>query len=233
MSFNINYIKAIIDGGNGPARENTFRAFITPPRAITNFSNTLTYLCDSAELPGRQMLSTPQVIYGAQRKMPYGAIYNDLTLTFICTNLMLERKSFESWQSSIQDPTNNYLNYYEDYIGHITVVKYNDQDLPVHSVMFEEAYPVLIEPQQLSWQPSTERPLGLRISFAYLKWRSAEDVIRGGGNSLGYQPDLTAIPADFNVGAPLASSPLEFPQTNIPVINRPKGPTGPLEPNDE
>jgi hypothetical protein len=233
MSFNINYIKSIIDRGNGPARENTFRAFIVPPRAFTNFSADMTYLCDSAELPGRQMLTTPQVIYGAQRKMPYGAVYNDLSLTFICTNLMLERKSFEAWQSAIQDPTNNFMNYYHDYIGHVTVVKYNDQDLPTHAVMFEEAYPVTIEPQQLSWQPSSDRPLGLRINFAYLKWRSSEDVTRGGGNTPGYTPDANAIPRDFNEGSPLASSPLEFPKTDLPIINRPEGPRNPLDPSDE
>jgi hypothetical protein len=229
MSFSIDYIKAIINGENGPARENTYRAIITPPRAFTNFSNTITYLCDSAELPGRQMLTTPQVIYGAQRKMPYGVVYNDLSLTFICTNLMLERKSFEAWQAAIQDPTNNYMNYYQDYIGHVTVVKYNDQGVPVHAIICEEAYPVTIEPQQLSWQPSSERPLGLRINFAYLKWRSEEDVIRGGGNSPGYRPDPNAIPPDFSEGSDLATSPVEFPKTNLPVINRPEGPKNPLE----
>jgi hypothetical protein len=224
MAFNINRIKAAIESGNGPAKENTYSVYIVPPAGVLGNFPQLQYLCDSAELPGRQMLSTPQVIYGTQRKMPYGAIYNDLALTFICTNSMAERKAFESWQSLIQDPTNNYMNYYDDYTGHITIQKFNDQSQETHYVICEEVYPILIEPQQLSWQPSTDKPLGLRVSFAYLKWRSHEDIVRGGGNSKGFTPDFNAIPRDFTEEGGLQPPPAPIdPNRFSPNINSPKG----------
>lgn len=229
MGFNIDIIKGIMDFGQGPAKENTYEVVIRPPRALVGWNTTLRYLCDSAELPGRQIMTTPQVIYGAQRKMPYAPMYNDLSLTFICTNIMAERKQFESWQSAIQDPTNNYMNYYEDYVGDLTIVKFNDQNAPSHFIVCEEVFPILIESQPLSWQPSAEKVLGLRVGFAYLKWRSQEDIIRseqaeGERGTSGYKPDLNAIPADFNEGAPLETSPVEFPAQNVPQINRPERP---------
>lgn len=223
--FDISALRGLLNKKGGPARENTYIVMIQPPAGFAGMDSLeLSFLCDSAELPGRQLMTTPQVIYGAQRKMPYGPMYTDFSCTFICTNDMTERKIFESWQSLVQDPTNNYMNYYDKYVGRITIIKYNDQAVPVHWVVCEEAYPIFIEPQQLNWQQSGDRPLGLRVNFAYLKWRSMEDVIRAGGSGGGYTPDLNAIPPIFSGDSDLASSPVEFPARDVPQITRPSNP---------
>jgi len=188
MTFNINEIKSTINQNGGIARNSQYSVYInTPPCFSNNWPNYLHIVCDTASLPGRQILSTPQVIYGAERKMPYGVVYSDFNVSFICTNNMFERKAIDAWHSAIQDPTNNYMKYYDDYVTTITVVKFNGQGQQTYKVEILEAYPSTIEEQSLSWE--TEQLLKLNVQFTYLKWRNQSDIQASNKAGSGFNSD--------------------------------------------
>ncbi len=178
----IDALKAIIDRGNGIASPSRYLVFIQFPLAIASaFSqiDKVIFLTEITELPGRQIATTPQTIYGVARKMPYGVVYNDLPVTFLCTNDMAIRTVFDQWHTAITDPTNNYFNYYDNYVGRIYLNKLDEQMNITYNVVLDEVYPVTIEPQPLD-AGAVDQYLRLNVQFAYRRWRSFEDFARGG-----------------------------------------------------
>ena len=67
--------------------------------------------CESAELPGRQIATTDNKIYGPIYKVPYQTIFAEMTMTFIDTANMDIRVFFEDWANAIFDPNLNEMNY--------------------------------------------------------------------------------------------------------------------------
>lgn len=179
MSISINNLKSVIDLGNGPTMASQFQVLFKLPSALRTgnegfTSSTLSILCQSATLAGTQISTTELSVYGPPVKMPYGLVYQDLNISFLCTNTMAQRMVFEEWRRIIVDPTSNYVNYYDTYVGHIIVQKLNQAGQIVHSVLYEEAFPVAIFEQELS---STNNDwLKLSVQFSYRRWRSRLDL---------------------------------------------------------
>ncbi len=87
---------------------------------------------------------------------------------------MAQRVIFEEWRRIIVDPTSNFVNYYDTYIGEIVVQKLDAMGNVSHSILYEEAFPVAIYEQELS---STNNDwLKLSIQFSYRKWRTKLDL---------------------------------------------------------
>ena len=82
------------------ARPNRFVAMVMPPGGSNNNVN---LMCESAELPGQNIRTTPDTLrYGPQREIGHAAMYaQSMTLTFICLSGMPERKYFENWQGRV------------------------------------------------------------------------------------------------------------------------------------
>lgn len=181
----ISKIKAVLSKHGGTSSPHSFRVKITPPLGLrASISEDFTILCESVSLPGRQFATTDQPIYGSIRKMPWGPIYNELSLTYICTDNMQERYFFDAWQSMIQNPTNNYMEYYDTYVSpRIVIEKLNGEGDVVYKMFVEEAYPMTIEAQELSYD-ATDQYLKLDIKFAYLKWKNIIDEVISGGTNL-------------------------------------------------
>ena len=157
-------------------------------------NNTLQHIsmmAESAEIPGRQFATTPHKIYGNVRQMPYGVLYDNINIDFICTNYMIERSFFDVWHQYIMSPTNQYMEYYNDYVGQIIIQKIaNDSSTPsiqkiankISTYTIEEAYPVSIQPQELSYD--SDGYLKLSVEFAYARWTSTLDNLFPGSNGV-------------------------------------------------
>lgn len=176
MGSSINEIKAAINSQGGIARPHSYEIDIGPVRGLNQgFPRNFTMLAEEIEMPGRHFMTTPQIIYGVQRKIPYGAQYSDLPVTFICTENMRERKIFEEWHSLIQNPTTNYMLYYDDYVSSVVTIKKLDaQNRIVHSLYLEEVWPVTLDSQKLSYK-DTDTYLQVNVTFAFLRWRTSAD----------------------------------------------------------
>lgn len=193
MAISINNLKAAVDLGWGPTMSSQFQVIFSLPSALrvgqeAFNSTTLSILCQSASLPGQQLATTELPVYGPPIKMPYGLIYQDLSLSFLCTNSMAQRQVFEEWRRIIVDPTTNYVNYYDTYVGEVVVQKLSAMGVVTYSCIFEEAYPVAILEQELS--SGSNEWLKLTVVMAYRRWRSVTDLKAanragvGGGSSL-------------------------------------------------
>ena len=81
----------------------------TTVSANPTISRYLSLQCESAELPGKNLVTEDVKIYGPTFKIPYQTQYNEITLTFICTNDFYERKLFERWLEAIMPTDTNNL----------------------------------------------------------------------------------------------------------------------------
>ena len=163
--FNIpNNIIAELTTGNG--RDETK----TSNPALSRY---LALQCESAELPGKTLLTQDVKIYGPGFKVPYQTQYTETTLTFVCTNEFYERKLFERWMEAIMPTDTNNLRYSKDeesrYMTNIQIIQYDDFIKKIFIIELLDAFPVSIASQPLSW--SEEGFHRVSVQFTYQKYR--------------------------------------------------------------
>lgn len=136
----------------------------------------LTYLCETAEFPGRGLMTVDTRTYGPNQKLPYQSSYEDLNLTFLCRNNSWERRFFDDWMNII-NPVNSFnFSYLDEYKAEIQIYQFNDTHIAssattpeaIYQFSLHSAYPLLVNPQAVSW--ADDQFLRLGISFAYSWW---------------------------------------------------------------
>lgn len=175
----------------GLARASRYIATFSGPAALLPISNayasgvqggnvaTLSVMCQSISLPGRAFNTTNHIMYGTTVKLPFGVSYNDLVVTFNCSDNMHERIYFDMWHSWVANNNSNYFHYYDKYVGSVQIDKYDNQDNLVYTLTAEEAYPYVIEEQALAYD--NDVPLKLSVHFAYRKWTLDKNLETGLG----------------------------------------------------
>jgi len=142
-----------------------------------SLSRYLSLQCESAELPGKTLLTADAKIYGPGFKVPYQTQYNDITLNFICTNEFYERKLFDRWLEAIMPTDTNNLRFAKGknsrYMTNIKIVQYDDFIKQIYAVELIDAFPIGISAQPLSWGEDTFHRLS--VQFAYQKYNTIYD----------------------------------------------------------
>lgn len=199
----------------------------------------ISLLAESASIPGRQLLTTEHRLFGTVRKMPYGVLYEDFTVTFICTNSMVERLFFDLWHQMIMNSGSQYMEFYDNYVGSIIIqklsnflpskVKVSDEPGKEKEVGIEqgsatkigqalstwkliEAYPVSVQAQELNYGDNDY--LRLTVQFSYAKWHSIGEKLISLEPNLSWIGDEAAIPGQISGGGtPLGNTPTTPGQT--------------------
>jgi hypothetical protein len=172
--------------GGGPAKPSKFLIQISPPsfpkrnllrypEEVSRYKD-LTFQCESAELPGRT-LATSDIQIGAVPvyKTPYGSTYSDMTLTFICTNDMYEKKVFDDWMNYIHSADNSFtFTYRKEYVTTINVFQYDEGSggnppSVTYGAQLIDAYPVGINQMSLAWGEDAVHRLGITFAYTYFR----------------------------------------------------------------
>ena len=129
--------------------------------------------CETAELPGKTVETHNARIYGPGFKVPYRMQYTDSNFTFICTNDFYERKLFDRWMEAIIPSDTNNPRFPKSnasrYMTNIKIIQYDDIVRQIFAVELNDAFPIGIAPQALSWGDDGFHRLS--ISFAYQKYK--------------------------------------------------------------
>ena len=145
----------------------------SPVGANSTLSRYLALQCETAELPGRTLMTQEAKIYGPTYKVPYQSQYNEMTLTFLCTNEFWERKLFDRWIEAIMPSDTNNMRYAKDeatrYMTPIKVIQYDDFIKQIYAVELVDAFPIGISAQPLSW--SEDGFHRLSVQFAYQRYK--------------------------------------------------------------
>ncbi len=200
MAFSPQDFLSNLNSKNGPAKQSRFQVIIPIPPYLNNFfknnfvgqffgqstqayeapsssdvslSSFLALQCESAELPGKNILTQDVKIYGPTFKVPYQTQYNDLSLTFICTNIFYERRLFDTWLDAIMPTNTNNLRYPKDeatrYMTNIKIIQYDDYITEIYKVECIDAFPITVAAQPLNWGADNFHRIS--VQFAYQKYK--------------------------------------------------------------
>lgn len=216
--FSVRDYRAKLGKKGGIARPNRYWVVIEAP-SLSGDKEFLSLQCVNAQLPGRQFRTTEQMIYSVSRKFPYAAQYDDLSLTFICSNSMDEKKTFDTWQRQIINPVNGILNYYDTYVGSIMIMTIDEEGKPSYVCYCREAYPVTVQAVDLSYEEN-DSFMRFTVQFAFRNWVSYEDRVIAGEAGIGLEglPSLPEVPRiPFDVFDPISQTTKQIlvPQTLV------------------
>ena len=128
------------------------------------------YTCESSQLPGFTFTTDQRNVMGLSSEIPVSFSHEKLTLSFLCSSSMVERKFFDSWFKLIHDPETSTMGYYDTYVGEIIVKALDDTGNPSYEVKYLNCYPQTLTTQNLTWAETNV--LRLTVDFSYEKWIS-------------------------------------------------------------
>ena len=150
---------------------------------ITDSFGLLNFMPETVSIAGRQVQSTMNLTYGVRREVAYGApVYNPLSITFLCTGKLREKKLLDEWNNLCVNASNGFdVAYYENYIG--TMILYGlDRDgrSEVYKQTFEEVWPKSVNSIELNHttQNNTSR---VSVEFVYAYWTTPQSHPRSAG----------------------------------------------------
>lgn len=156
----------------GLARINRYDVMITFPNPGADIKQIATLFCDSVNLPGSNIATSPMRTYGEIREMPYEKMYDSITFSFYVDSDLQIKKAFEDWQDLIVDPDSRTLGYYEDYITDIDIFVRNVDDSVPYKVTLFECYPKTLNSIQLD--TAGREVMKMTVVMQYKYWRSEQ-----------------------------------------------------------
>jgi hypothetical protein len=107
--------------------------------------------CDTADLPGINLMTTEIRQFGELTTLPHAPMYQPIQLSFICDSTMDVKYALEDWLDSVFDRNTRSFNYYEQYTKDIEIYITDKYGKDVHRVTLFEAYPTAIGNIQLDY----------------------------------------------------------------------------------
>lgn len=179
VSFNISEFKSRI--GN-LVRPNIFSVrMVKVPKILTAMSystsnlSDMEFRCERAEIPGKSIATVDETGPGPTLKLPYDTTYNDMQLTFICSEDMFERRFFESWMDEIVALPGSHgyggmIRYYDDFAldSTLQISQAGSDGKSVLWYNLYHAFPIQMSPMTLAWEESnTYQRFTVTMSYRY------------------------------------------------------------------
>ena len=164
---------------DGVAKNSLMDVVITPPKFMTEnkYAEFLTFRCESADLPGKNLSIDERKDYVFSSKHPNGVTFEDLSLTFLCGSKMKERQFFDEWMEKIVGTGDGKSTFYNEFTSNSIIVNlYSGKNTSKNrypnaktcSFTFNKIFPTTLAKQQVSW--TSEEVLKLTVSFTYEYW---------------------------------------------------------------
>ena len=158
------------------ARPNIFRVELVEYGSL---AETINLNCYNAQIPGLSMASTDKDM--GLRSVAYSKIYDDVILSFYCSDDLWELRIMQQWMNRINSPITNSLNWYQNYVNTIKIVhlsrtgiRLDDGSVRNEKTMtttLHEAYPKKVDPIQLDYGSSDI--MRMTVSFTYRNFTQA------------------------------------------------------------
>lgn len=152
----------------GLARTNRYRAHIIFPFKVSDTERLVSLFCDQIFLPGVNIETTPQRIYGESREMPYNRIFEPVRLSFYVDNDFIIKDAFDRWLGLVINPKTRELQYYKDYTRDLIIDVFNIEDNLQYSIKLYEVYPKTVDPITLDY--ASKDIMKLNVTLQYKWW---------------------------------------------------------------
>ena len=158
----------------GVARTNHYALMINLPPQLefhrTTSLKTVLLYCNAVQLPGVNISTTQQRIFGKARNVPNDLTFGDLTMTFYVDTAMEVKALFEDWMQVIYHPTRGSVGWYEDYAKDVKIMVEDMHEQSVYEVTLHNAFPKTMGDIQLGYDQSGV--MMLSITWSYTHWTS-------------------------------------------------------------
>lgn len=124
----------------------------------------LKFACHSAQIPGLTLATTDKDI--GFRSVAYRKIYDDINLSFYCSETMNELEFFQDWMKAISPSDSNRVKYYSEYVADIDITQFNRNGEPTLQTKLIEAYPKKIDATALDYSTSNAL-MSINVSLTY------------------------------------------------------------------
>lgn len=215
----------------GLARVNRYEVIVPFPVAIRmgTAQELANLFCDSVNLPGMTLASTPSRTFGETREMPYEKLYENVQLSFYVDADLALKSAFERWMRLIYDSEGRTFGYYRDYIKDIDVyVTSVNNNTPSYKITLFEAYPKAINTIQLDAAGRDVMKMTITIqykyflSYSFLNNRFSQSPFP---STQPYQDQLNVttglgflLNQNYNYGAGTSNSPFDVPRSILRLV---------------
>ena len=203
-------------------------SFSPPQQYIRGDNNILTYLCNSASIPGVTIQTTMvnRNAVGPNEPFPSTPLYDDMQLQFLVDGSGKVLQFWTKWMQNIINFNTGYGNdnatsqrganvwevfYKEDYATDIEIIFLNDLGTSLIDVKLIDAFPIAMSPIALSWD-SNDQVAVLPITLKYNYWTSTLFDTTGVGGSVDRGFNLLSALAQAGSVAAMVST-LKSPKT--------------------
>ena len=144
-------------------------------RATNEASRSVSLRCESVELPGRNITSSPDTnIYGPVREIAQEVTYsNEVSMTFQASSGLEERVFFEQWLHKCFNPETWNVGYYNEYIGSADVYLLDINNQRRYGLKIHEMWPKTITATELSGAAAGDI-IKNQITFAFRTWTTLD-----------------------------------------------------------
>ena len=175
-------------GKLGLASPNKFKVqFESIP--VLDSNSVLNFMCESVDIAGRQVQSTMAREYGMTREIAYNApTYNPVSITFLCTENMDEKRILDKWNNMCVDANSNFdVGYYKDYASGKMRVTTLDSSGTVEKywIEYQEVWPKSVQSVNVS-HATQNNTLRVIAEFSYAYW-TTQDTHSGSNTALNDQ----------------------------------------------
>ena len=176
MSFQLDDLKAQMSKRFGPARPNRYRVFF-PSVEFATAAEDMSIMCDSVNMPGRQILTNERYTDMKARKVPYGFASEDVSISFILMNDWSAWTYLNDWHRQVIGNINQLggytVNFKDDYAKDIEIehLNYNNQGASqiAKRILLKNAFPSTLNTVELS-NSSESEIIRVSASFSYDNW---------------------------------------------------------------
>ena len=176
---------------SGLASPNKFEVVFTripvEVKGVGDPTTQLSLMCDQCSLAGRDVQAVLDLQYGIRRQVVYNApSYTPLSLSFICTDNMDEKRILDKWNNKCVNTTGNFhVAYYDDYVGHLDVyVLDRSGKKRTYHMHYHEVYPKTVTAVELN-HGTTNATLRVTAEIQYAYWSTSDIWAPGGTHGQG------------------------------------------------
>ena len=163
----------------------------------------LSLMCDQVSLAGRDVQAVLDLQYGVRRQVVYNApAYTPLSLSFLCTDNMNEKRILDVWNNKCVSVTGGYhVEYYDKYIGELNVyVLDRSGKKRTYHIHYHEVYPKTVTAVELN-HGTTNAALRVTAEIQYAFWTTS-DIRLGSTRKSGDTAHNTNNPPAITTGNP-------------------------------
>ena len=179
-AFSPNTLQSKISNRGGLATTEKFEVIFTslPSGLDTTVASDLRFFCENVALPTKSISANEKFIHGVAYQMPYRQAFQELSLTFLLTDDMSQKKFFDQWQNEIINPSTGNMGFHNEYTCTILIRKHGKLSLDFgngsstpYEITLIKAWPSIVAEVQLSHGGGNEIAR-LPVTMQYQRWVS-------------------------------------------------------------